>query len=167
VCVRPNECIRPEVLAACEGKLDSDTCQTPEGAMGICGDGVCIADTCGDGRVSFGEVCDGDDLGDFTCETFGFHKPEGLACAPDCGFDASGCGGICGDSVANGRELCDGSDLKGATRANDDVWVFGDGGAVSRYNGTAWSTPTPTLPSYYEGDVELTNGKHLFKPGNW
>jgi len=103
------------VLAACEGKVDADTCQTPEGAMGICGAGVCIADTCGDGRVSFGEVCDGNDLGGFTCETFGFYKPEGLVCASDCGFDLSGCGGICGDGAANGAEVCDGSDLKGAT----------------------------------------------------
>lgn len=115
VCVRPNECIRPEVLAACAGKQESDVCDTPEGVSGICGNGVCIPDTCGDGRVSFGEVCDGGALGDYTCQTFGFYQPEGLECAADCGFDLSGCGGICGDGLANGSELCDGADLRGAT----------------------------------------------------
>jgi hypothetical protein len=103
------------VLAACAGKQDSEVCNTPEGAPGICGGGVCIADTCGDGRVSFGEVCDGEDLGTYTCQTFGFYQPEGLRCAEDCGFDLSGCGGFCGDGVANGSELCDGADLAGAT----------------------------------------------------
>lgn len=115
VCVRPNECIRPEVLAACADKQENDVCDTPEGVAGICGNGVCIPDTCGDGRVSFGEVCDGAELGDYTCQTFGFYAPEGLACATDCGFDLSGCGGICGDGAANGSELCDGADLGGAT----------------------------------------------------
>jgi len=115
VCVRENECIRREVLAACEGKQENDVCETPEGVPGICGNGVCIPDTCGDGRVSFGEVCDGADLGDYTCQTFGFYEPAGLGCAADCGFDLSGCGGICGDAVTNGSELCDGADLGGAT----------------------------------------------------
>jgi hypothetical protein len=106
------------VLAACADKQDNDVCDTPEGVPGICGAGVCIPDTCGDGRVSFGEVCDGDDLGSYTCQTFGFYQPEGLACATDCGFDLSGCGGICGDGAANGSELCDGADLRGATCAS-------------------------------------------------
>lgn len=117
VCVRPNECIRAEVLAACADKQENDVCDTPEGVPGICGNGVCIPDTCGDGRVSFGEVCDGEELGGYTCQTFGFYRPEGLKCAADCGFDLSECGGICGDGEANGGELCDGADLRGATCA--------------------------------------------------
>ncbi len=115
VCVRPNECIRAEILAACDGKQESDVCTTPEGVSGVCGGGVCVPDTCGDGRVSFGEVCDGDDLGSYTCQTFGFYNPEGLRCGTDCGFDLSQCGGICGDQTANGGEQCDTDDLRGQT----------------------------------------------------
>jgi hypothetical protein len=49
---------------------------------------------CGDGSIADGEVCDGDNLGDQTCETQGFGLGGTLACAPGCmSFDTSGCRG--------------------------------------------------------------------------
>ena len=67
---------------------------------------------CGDGKVRGGEECDGGDLAGQTCESLGLGSGT-LACAGDCTFDTSGCGGgpaQCGDGVAEGYEECDGAD---------------------------------------------------------
>ncbi len=74
---------------------------------------------CGDGRLNGPEACDGDQLGDATCDTLG--QGEGtLACDATCQYDTSGCSGgggpVCGDGTANtdAGEQCDGNDLAGA-----------------------------------------------------
>ena len=76
-----------------------------------------VESTCGDGLIqdAHGEVCDGPDLGGFTCTSVGLR--EGLLrCAPTCdGFDTSGCGGACGDDLIQSGEVCDGDNLAGAT----------------------------------------------------
>lgn len=45
---------------------------------------------CGNGRIDGPEECDGDDLGEETCETQ-MQSAGTLACAEDCSFDTSGC----------------------------------------------------------------------------
>lgn len=74
-------------------------------------------DGCGDGNVSPGEQCDGDDLQDFDCEALGYGGGE-LACDPvTCMFDERGCddGGDepCGNGMIDIGEQCDGGDLAG------------------------------------------------------
>ncbi len=71
-------------------------------AQGWCGDGVLQSD--------HGEDCDGDQLGDQTCETLGWYGGE-LACDEACGFALTGCAvhGRCGDGVLQEDhfEVCD------------------------------------------------------------
>jgi hypothetical protein len=69
---------------------------------------------CGDGTRQTGESCDGEDLGDVTCNGLGFEKGT-LACTDTCAFDVTGCMGMagCGDGTAAGEEECDGEDFKG------------------------------------------------------
>ena len=82
---------------------------------------------CGDGVIGTGEVCDGSNLDDKTCSTFGL--PNGtLSCNSSCGFDTSGCTvppGICGDSAINPGEECDGSSLSGLTCNQIDDYTSG------------------------------------------
>ena len=69
---------------------------------------------CGNDIAEEGEVCDGTDLREETCESQGFDSGD-LSCFPDCsGFDTSGCW-KCGDSIISGPEKCDGDDLGGET----------------------------------------------------
>jgi hypothetical protein len=74
--------------------------------------------TCGDGTRSSGEVCDGADVGESTCETFRFTGGT-LRCDASCqDYDFSMCegeAGECGNGTAEPGELCDGSDLGGAS----------------------------------------------------
>lgn len=80
-----------------------------------------IATGCGDGAVDPGELCDGDDLQEFSCRAFGYAGGD-LACREDCTFDTSFCvgsdsdsGDACGDGEVNPGEQCDGDDLQGFT----------------------------------------------------
>ena len=71
----------------------------------------------GDGIRDPGETCDGTDLGDATCEGFGYHEGA-LACTAACRWDASDCqaGGSCGDgAVQLTFEDCEGAQLGDAT----------------------------------------------------
>lgn len=57
---------------------------------------------CGDGFIDVGEACDGDAIGDATCEMLGF--PGGMiACTPSCTLDISNCTGAddCTDGIDN------------------------------------------------------------------
>ncbi|PKN44154.1 MAG: hypothetical protein CVU59_12395, partial [Deltaproteobacteria bacterium HGW-Deltaproteobacteria-17] len=75
-------------------------------ATGACGDGVI--------QTAFGESCDGDALGDQTCESRGLAGGV-LACNDDCTFDTAGCA-ICGDgTIMDPFETCEGDDLQGST----------------------------------------------------
>jgi hypothetical protein len=82
---------------------------TPQNNAGI---GVRLATLCGDGLVSRGEACDGDELGGKTCASEGFASGK-LRCR-QCHLDTSGCS-FCGNDAINGGEECDGADLGGRT----------------------------------------------------
>jgi hypothetical protein len=72
---------------------------------------------CGDDTVEGREVCDGDDLGDETCESQGFGSGR-LACADDCSaFDTSACvaAPVCGNDMLEDGEDCDGDELNDET----------------------------------------------------
>ncbi len=71
---------------------------------------------CGDRVQEAPEECDGNDLGEASCESLGFVSGY-LACHVTCRYDTSGCQGltVCGDGEATGSEECDGEDLRGET----------------------------------------------------
>ncbi len=114
-----SRCLLPEQIAECEGLPADESC-TFDGAPGACRDGACIPFFCGDGFVTPGEECDGEDLKEKTCKEFGFYQTAGLACSSSCtfalgnngddGLERSGCfvHEYCGDDTVNGPELCDG-----------------------------------------------------------
>ncbi len=84
------------------------------------GSGVeCCRPWCGDGVVddAYGEECDGDNLGEETCESLGLGARGELSCNPDCILNTSSCGGRCGDGIIDEDlyEKCDGLDLNGET----------------------------------------------------
>ncbi len=71
-------------------------------------------DPCGNGILDLYEECDGTNLGNQTCESFGFHPGGELACREDCTLDLSRCHefGFCGDGVLQPlAEECDGTDF--------------------------------------------------------
>ncbi len=67
--------------------------------------------TCGDGVRSPAEVCDGTDVGGWTCRDFGYAVGQ-VRCTQDCELDVSGCEGFCGDNHRDPGEACDGFDLE-------------------------------------------------------
>jgi len=67
---------------------------------------------CGDGTISLGEDCDGDDLDGATCTSLGFVRGK-LKCK-QCHFDTSKCN-FCGNDQVNDGEQCDGPDLDDGT----------------------------------------------------
>lgn len=73
--------------------------------------------SCGDGFLDPGEVCDGQALGGASCAELGYHEAGGLlACTDDCRLDVSGCGDArCGDGLLQEafQEQCDGDELDG------------------------------------------------------
>ncbi len=79
-------------------------------ATGRCGDGVVQPDA--------GEACDGEALGDQTCESLGFYGGT-LTCGSDCAFDTAACEQElrCGDGLLQPEwgEICDGDNLDGET----------------------------------------------------
>lgn len=78
---------------------------------------VCYEDSCGNGNVDPGEVCDGAALNGQTCQSQGFSGGT-LACQGTCrDFDTSGCqaAAVCGNSRKESAEQCDGADLGGQT----------------------------------------------------
>lgn len=64
----------------------------------------CVS-VCGDGLVSGGEACDGDELDGATCADFNFESGE-LSC-DDCAVDSSACFATCGNEVVEPGEDCD------------------------------------------------------------
>ena len=82
---------------------------TPQNNAGV---GVQLATLCGNGAVSGGEECDGDELGGKTCASEGFASGK-LGCT-QCHLDTSKCS-FCGNDAINTGEECDGPDLGGQT----------------------------------------------------
>lgn len=77
----------------------------------------CGGTRCGDGMLqsTFGEECDGADLGSQTCVGLGY-QGGALACSSSCHLDVSGCENACGDGVIQAaNEDCEANDLNGAT----------------------------------------------------
>ena len=108
-------CVDSDLLDACHGGGDGQTCQVAGLPPGTCLGGICQASRCGDGRVTGAEECDGNAMGAKTCQTLGFYEQAGLACTADCRYDTSQCVGRCGDGIKNGSEQCDTKDLGKAT----------------------------------------------------
>ena len=71
---------------------------------------------CGDGIRQPDEFCDGGDLHEVTCVSYGFDFGE-LACTEFCQFDTSDCENtvipdpVCGNGLSEENEDCDGEDL--------------------------------------------------------
>lgn len=108
-------CVDTDLVAACRGKSDGDTCDVAGLPPGTCSLGMCQTSRCGDGRVTGAEECDGTDFDGRNCQTLGFYEKAGLGCTADCRYEASACVGRCGDGVKNGPELCDGGDMGTST----------------------------------------------------
>jgi cysteine-rich repeat protein len=87
------QCVSDEQVAACEGRADLVAC-----AGGTCFGGVCIAPSCGDGRVSPIEVCDDN------------NTASGDGCSPDCRSDET-----CGNGIVDLQvgEQCDDGAARG------------------------------------------------------
>jgi len=109
------QCVDIDLVDACRGNDDGQSCNVPGLPPATCLAGICQASRCGDDRVTGAEECDGNALNARTCQTLGFYDKPGLQCTADCRYDASQCVGRCGDGIKNGREQCDGADLGGAT----------------------------------------------------
>ena len=103
------------------GANDCTTAGNFAGGELACTD-VCTFDTsgcnaeaeCNNGFIEVGEDCDGDVLGDATCDSVGAFTGGELACAEDCSFDTSGClggGGSASEQIAAAREAADGTAL--------------------------------------------------------
>ncbi|MBU1068901.1 SUMF1/EgtB/PvdO family nonheme iron enzyme [Myxococcota bacterium] len=76
-------------------------------------------DSCGDGFLDPGEVCDGSEMTATTCAELGYYDQQGiLTCKSDCTFNLAVCtGGRCGDGTIQGLNLerCDGENLDDQT----------------------------------------------------
>ena len=72
---------------------------------------------CGNRVIDPGEICDGNNVGIFTCEQLGF-GPGILLCEASCtALDTARCSAsaTCGDNAIDGSDVCDGTDLGRAT----------------------------------------------------
>jgi len=116
----------------CDGTdLDSATCVSLnigfiDGDLGCASDcqydySQCISGAaCGNGELESTEECDGDLLGEQTCETLGYHGGT-LSCDAQCAFNETNCipFGKCPDGVVQeAYEECDGANLNGASCAS-------------------------------------------------
>jgi len=72
------------------------------------------SDLCGNGRLDAGELCDGSDLNEQTCQKLNFYRGD-LACTKYCTYDIRGCDGFCGDGLLEEPEECEGFDLSEQT----------------------------------------------------
>lgn len=123
ICDLDNDrCLLPEQISVCEGIADGTDC-TFAGINGACRAGACDPFTCGDGIVSAGEECDGENLAGLDCKDFDYYGTEGLACSPSCRFQLAGCEihASCGDLLINGPELCDGPETRSCVSLGFDA----------------------------------------------
>lgn len=87
------------------GSIDDDGWSPPDTANSA--DDANVPAQCGDGIVSVGEQCDGDDVGGKRCASFGWGaSPGGLRCGEDCRFDLTSCT-LCGNNVIDPGEDCE------------------------------------------------------------
>jgi cysteine-rich repeat protein len=135
-------CANPAALAACNNASNGQDCLV-DGSSGVCSDGLCLIQICGNAAIESGEVCDDGNRrdGDGCSADCASTEACGNGIADpnedcDCGGDDSSknprCSGPnsdlpsaecsrecksrnCGDGIKNGTEDCDGSDFGGAT----------------------------------------------------
>src|SRR5687767_13922830 len=147
-------CLLPEQIIACEGKQEGEDCDF-NGAPGACRDGACEVFFCGDGFVTTGEECDGEDLGIDSetglapdCISFGYYGVPGLACTKSCIYDFTECKlhGYCGDDVVNGPEICEGTTNKTCVSVGFDAGSIACdkscGLAIGNCNRFGWTPET-------------------------
>ncbi len=85
---------------------------------------------CGNGVIDEGEACDGENLGEATCETLdqGYTGGE-LACSATCQFDTSACTTPCTDACTEGTRVCNADLLRVCevdTETGCTIWVNTD-----------------------------------------
>jgi len=110
VCIDNMVCATQEQIDACGGIAEKDTCLGPFGP-GYCSSGVCVANVCGDGRVTGTEACDANETSaSVTCASFGFYEGT-TSCTSDCVPEPGTCSGRCGDDIVQAEfgEQCDGA----------------------------------------------------------
>ncbi len=182
-CSAPKSCGNNKIDAGevCDGKqLNNATCASVvgKGSQGTlaCANN-CFAfdtskcskpDTCGNGVIDEGEVCDGMTLAGRTCESeVGYQSTGILSCAPNCAsLDTSKCSAAktCGNGKLEADELCDGKLLNNATCAS----LMGNGSTGTlRCNSscTAYDTSDCSLPTKCGNGIldagEACDGRNL------
>ncbi|MDJ0765842.1 MAG: right-handed parallel beta-helix repeat-containing protein [Myxococcota bacterium] len=90
---------------------DPDKTDTGEGDPAYADMGAYERNVCGNGQLDVGEACEGDDLGQATCQAAGYADTGTLACLPTCRYDTTGCTEVCNNGVIEPGEECDGADL--------------------------------------------------------
>ncbi|MDP2339917.1 MAG: hypothetical protein Q8O67_03080 [Deltaproteobacteria bacterium] len=111
------------------------------------------APTCGDGFVTGGEVCDGDDLGGASC--FDVGGTGGTpACNADCtAVDTAGCTfPVCGNGSIEGNEVCDG----GTRPCTDFGFTSGDAGCSADCTTIDTSACLPVADEIENNDTAST-----------
>jgi hypothetical protein len=109
-------------------------------------------DTCGNGVLDDGELCDEDDLDGQTCVSRGFVSGT-LGCTTVCTFDTSGCeiSTNCGNNIIDTGETCDGADLGGQTCTSQG---FGPGTLACAANCASFDTSGCGSDTCGNGQVE-------------
>ncbi len=141
VCVA-GQCVNSVAIAACEGLPAASECVVA-GASGVCVNGSCAVQVCGNGELEIGERCDdgnrrsgdgctSDCMSTEQCGNGIVDDAEGCDCGTDSATQNPRCTGPnaaeptaectlacqnreCGDGIKNGLEDCDATDLAGAT----------------------------------------------------
>ena len=105
--------------ASVVGAGSEGTLKCGEGCKHFDTSGCSKAESCGDGNINAGEVCDGSNLADRTCaDVVGYGSRGVLKCKDNCsGYDTAACTPEvkCGNSKLDAGETCDGTLLNGAT----------------------------------------------------
>jgi cysteine-rich repeat protein len=140
-CVGDNPCGNGEIdgIEACDGEnLNSETCLTRGFDSGtlICSSdcfslvesGCTTGNSCGNGSVDSGELCDGAELDGATCISMGFNGGS-LGCSTDClSYDSSGCSTtLCGNNILDNGEVCDDGHVDECGSCNSDCTAIGTG----------------------------------------
>lgn len=149
------------------------SCETSVG-LGSVGTVLCGADckslnlsrcsaatTCGNGQIDSGEVCDGKNINNETCESIVGEGSTGtLSCGDGCRhFDVSKCtpSKFCGDNNINDNEICDGTTLGGRTCA--DIVGFGSKGVLKCTSNCMGFDTTMCTPEIKCGNGRLDEGE--------
>src|SRR5262249_15363686 len=157
VCVG-NRCVFAQQIESCKGHAPNDSCSYADTPHGICLNGICVPEGCGNGVVEamLGEICDDG------------NTVAGDGCSPDCkslwspmNFGSASLDGVWGSGPADvfavgttGGALLpfDGAGLSSlSSRTTEslfrgwgsrpaDVFAVGFGGAILHFDGASWSS---------------------------